>query len=67
MNGPAVGVGSLMFPELLASDVVLTSARGIRARAIAEHVLGVAIALARRLPVAIRAQAAHRWARSARN
>ncbi len=62
VQSPAVGVGSLMFPELLASDVVVTTARGIRARSIAEHVLGVTIALARRLPVAIRAQAAHRWA-----
>jgi phosphoglycerate dehydrogenase-like enzyme len=62
VQSPAVGVGSLMFPELLASDVVITSARGIRARAIAEHVLGVTIALARRLPAAIRAQAAHQWA-----
>ncbi|MCU1385923.1 MAG: hypothetical protein JWL71_4620 [Acidobacteria bacterium] len=62
VQSPAVGVGSLMFPELLASDVVLTSARGIRARSIAEHVLGVTIALARRLPAALRAQAAHRWA-----
>jgi D-2-hydroxyacid dehydrogenase (NADP+) len=62
VQSPAVGVGGLMYPEMLASDVVLTSARGIRARAIAEHVLGVTIALARRLPVAIRAQAAHRWA-----
>jgi phosphoglycerate dehydrogenase-like enzyme len=51
-----------MFPELLASDVVVTSARGIRARSIAEHVIGVTIALARRLPVAMRAQIAHRWA-----
>jgi phosphoglycerate dehydrogenase-like enzyme len=62
VQSPAVGVGSLMFPELLASPVVITSARGIRARAIAEHVLGVTIALARRLPVAMRAQVAHRWA-----
>ena len=62
VQSPAVGVGSLMFPELLASDVVITSARGIRARAIAEYVLGATIALARKLPVAIRAQAAHRWA-----
>ena len=62
VQSPAVGVGSLMFPELLASSVVLTSARGIRARSIAEHVLGVTIALARRLPAALRAQAAHRWA-----
>src|SRR5438445_13371134 len=40
VQSPAVGVGSLMFPELLASPVVLTSARGIRARSIDEHVLG---------------------------
>jgi phosphoglycerate dehydrogenase-like enzyme len=62
IQSPAVGVGSLMFPELLAGHVVITSARGIRARSIAEHVIGVTIALARRLPVALRAQAAHRWA-----
>ena len=62
VQSPAVGVGSLLFPALLASDVVITTARGIRARAIAEHVLGVTIALARRLPAAIRAQAAHHWA-----
>jgi phosphoglycerate dehydrogenase-like enzyme len=62
VQSPAVGVGSLMFPELLSSPVVLTSARGIRARPIAEHILGVTIALARKLPVAIRAQVAHRWA-----
>jgi phosphoglycerate dehydrogenase-like enzyme len=64
VQSPAVGVGSLMFPELLASDVVVTTARGIRARAIAEHILGVTIALARRLPTAIRAQVEHRWAQA---
>ena len=62
VQSPAVGVGSLMFPELLASDVVVTTARGVRARSIAEHVLGVTIALARLLPAALRAQAHHRWA-----
>jgi phosphoglycerate dehydrogenase-like enzyme len=62
VQSPAVGVGSLMFPELLASPVMITSARGIRARSIAEHVIGVTLALARRLPVAMRAQREHRWA-----
>lgn len=61
VQSPAAGVGSLMFPELLASNVVLTSARGIRARSIAEHVIGVTIALARQLPLAMRAQVQHRW------
>jgi phosphoglycerate dehydrogenase-like enzyme len=64
VQSPAVGVGSLMFPELLASGVVLTSARGIRARSIAEHVLGMTIALARLLPATLRAQAQHRWAQA---
>lgn len=62
VQNPAVGVGSLLYPEFVASPIVLTSARGVRARAIAEHVLGVTIALARQLHVAIRHQAAHEWA-----
>src|SRR5262249_49322464 len=62
VQSPAVGVGYLMFPEFRDSPVVLTSARGIRARSIAEHVIGVTFALARRLPHAMRAQAAHHWA-----
>lgn len=58
---PAVGVGGLLYPELVASAVVVTCARGVRARAIAEHVLGVTIALARQLPLAIRAQVRREW------
>jgi D-2-hydroxyacid dehydrogenase (NADP+) len=61
VQSPAVGVGSLLFPDMLASPVVLTSARGIRARAIAEHVIGVTIALARQFPAALRFQVAHQW------
>ena len=62
IQSPAVGVGGMLFPEMIASPVVITSARGIRARAIAEHVLGVSLALARQLHVAVRRQAAHEWA-----
>jgi phosphoglycerate dehydrogenase-like enzyme len=62
VQSPAVGVGGMLGPELVASSTVLTSARGVRARAIAEHVLGVTIALARQLPVVVRRQAAHQWA-----
>jgi phosphoglycerate dehydrogenase-like enzyme len=62
VQSPAVGVGGLMYPEILASEVTITTARGIRARSMAEHVLGVTIALARRFPTAMRAQVAHRWA-----
>jgi phosphoglycerate dehydrogenase-like enzyme len=59
---PAAGVGHLLSEEVIASPIVLTSARGVRARAIAEHVLGVTLALARQLHTAIRRQVAHTWA-----
>jgi phosphoglycerate dehydrogenase-like enzyme len=50
VQAPAVGVGHILSEEMIASPIVLTSARGVRARAIAEHVIGMAIALARQLP-----------------
>ena len=62
VQAPAAGVGSLLYPEMVASPVTLTGARGIRARPIAEHVLGVSIALARQFHVAYRHQARHEWA-----
>jgi phosphoglycerate dehydrogenase-like enzyme len=62
VQSPAVGVGGMLGPELVASPVVLTSARGVRARGIAEHVIGVTIALARQLPLVMRRQIAHEWA-----
>jgi phosphoglycerate dehydrogenase-like enzyme len=62
VQAPAVGVGHILSPELIASPIVLTNARGVRARAIAEHVMGVTIALARQLALAVRRQVEHVWA-----
>jgi phosphoglycerate dehydrogenase-like enzyme len=62
VQSPAAGVGGMMGPDAAASQVVLTSARGVRARAIAEHVLAVTLALARQLHTAVRRQVEHRWA-----
>jgi D-2-hydroxyacid dehydrogenase (NADP+) len=62
VQSPAAGVGGMMSDELAGSPVVVTSAKGIRARAIAEHVLAVTLALARQLPLVIRRQGEHRWA-----
>jgi len=61
VQAPAAGVGHLLSAELLASPIVLTSARGVRARPIAEHVLAVTLALARQLHTAMRRQATHTW------
>jgi phosphoglycerate dehydrogenase-like enzyme len=62
VQAPAAGIGHILSPELAASPIILTTARGIRARAIAEHVMLVALALARQLPLVFRRQAAHAWA-----
>jgi phosphoglycerate dehydrogenase-like enzyme len=62
IHSPAAGVGSMLFPEMIASPVVVTNSRGLHADAIAEHVLGVTIVLFRKLHVALRRQQERRWA-----
>jgi phosphoglycerate dehydrogenase-like enzyme len=62
MHTSAAGVGHVLFPGLVESDIVLTNGRGLHAASIAEHTLGVVLALARRLHVARDLQRAHRWA-----
>jgi phosphoglycerate dehydrogenase-like enzyme len=59
---PAAGVAHVLSPDLIASPIIVTSARGVRARAIAEHVLASMLALARQLHTAVRRQVEHRWA-----
>ena len=62
IHSAAAGVGGLLLPEVRRSDVVVTNSRGIHGATMAEHVIGVTIALLRDLPAAIRRQAAHEWA-----
>src|SRR5262249_24400743 len=65
IHSPAAGVGGVKFPEMVASSIVVTNARGVSADTIAEHVLAVTLAYFRRLPHAWRSQAAHEWAQEA--
>jgi phosphoglycerate dehydrogenase-like enzyme len=62
IHSPAAGVGNMLFPEMLASAVLMTNSRGNSAATIAEHVIAVALALFRRLPLAWRRQAERTWA-----
>lgn len=61
IQSPAAGVGSLLFPALRDSAVVVTNARGIHGEPIAEHVIAVTIVLFRQIQHAIRRQVAHDW------
>ena len=57
----AAGVGPLLFPALVESDVILTNGRGLHAVSMAEHTIAVLFALARKLHLARDAQHAKRW------
>jgi len=58
----AAGVNQLMRDDIRASSVVITNSRHVHAVAMAEHTLGLVLALARRLPSAVRYQAQRHWA-----
>ncbi len=64
IHSPAAGVGSMLFPALVEGPVVMTNSRGISARAIAEHVIGVTLALFRKLPLALDRQHHGTWAQN---
>jgi phosphoglycerate dehydrogenase-like enzyme len=61
IHSPAAAVHQLMFPELIASDVVVTNARDVHGPVVAEHVLTLIFALAKKLPAALRFQQARVW------
>jgi phosphoglycerate dehydrogenase-like enzyme len=64
VHSPAAGVGSMLFPEMVRSDVVMTNSRGNSSVTIAEHVIAVTLALRRDLPLAWRRQSERIWAQN---
>ena len=64
IHSTAASVTGVLFPELVASDVVVTNARGLHADAMAEHAIAMMLAFARRLHHARDAQHAHAWAQT---
>ncbi len=57
----ATGVDSVLFDELIASDVTLTNTRGIFDTAIAEYILAQILNFAKDLPESLRLQSEHIW------
>jgi len=62
IHSTAAGVAQLMYPELRDSGVVMTNASGVHAIPMAEHVVGMMVALAHNFPGAMRNQLRGRWA-----
>jgi phosphoglycerate dehydrogenase-like enzyme len=61
IHSTAAAVHQLMFPELVASDVMVTNARSVHGPVVAEHAMALLFGLAKKLPQAIRFQALGQW------
>jgi phosphoglycerate dehydrogenase-like enzyme len=61
IQSASAGVDNLLFPELAASHVVLTNARGVYEDAIAEYVLGLLLAFAKGLGGILERQGHREW------
>lgn len=61
LHSSAVAVETLALPELFARGVTISNSRGVQATPIAEHVMAVLLALAKRLPYVLESQRDSRW------
>jgi phosphoglycerate dehydrogenase-like enzyme len=62
IHSSAVGVGALLSPALVASEVIVTNSRGVHSEAIAEHAIALALGVRRYLHIAVARQGQRRWA-----
>jgi phosphoglycerate dehydrogenase-like enzyme len=61
VHSTAAGVAQLMYPELRESRIMVTNASGIFSMPMAEHTMGLLIALARNFPDCVRLQDRSEW------
>jgi len=61
IHAPAAAVHQLLIPEVVNSDVVVTNAREVHGPVVAEHVIAVIFALAKKIPQAVRLQQRRVW------
>ena len=61
IHSTAAGVAQLMYPELRESGIIVTNPRGVFSVPMAEHTLGMMIAMARNFPDSIRFQDQAKW------
>ena len=61
IHSPAAAVHQFLFPEFVNSDVILTNARDVHGPVVAEHVIALIFALAKKIPQAVRFQQQHVW------
>jgi phosphoglycerate dehydrogenase-like enzyme len=58
-------VDQFLYPELISSNIALTNAGSVHGPVVAEHAIAMLLALAKRLPSAVRYQERRKWAMEA--
>jgi len=61
IHSAAAAVHTLMIPEIVQSDVIVTNATAVHGPVVAEHALAMILAIARRIDLAVKAQTQHTW------
>jgi len=61
IHAPTAAVHQLLFPELVSSDVVVTNSHEVHGPVVAEHVIALIFALAKKIPQATRLQQKRIW------
>jgi D-2-hydroxyacid dehydrogenase (NADP+) len=65
IHAPSAAVHQFMFPELPASDVMLTNSTEVHGPVVAEHVVALMFALAKKIPQAVSFQQKRIWGQEA--
>src|ERR1041385_6777074 len=65
IHAPTAAVHQFLFSELVNSDVVLTNSREVHGPVVAEHVIALIFALAKKIPEAALLQQKHLWGQEA--
>lgn len=65
IHTPTAAVHQFQFPELIAGDVVLTNSTEVHGPVVAEHVMALIFALAKKISQAARLQEKHVWGQEA--
>jgi D-2-hydroxyacid dehydrogenase (NADP+) len=61
IHSPAAAVNQLMFPEVVNSEILVTNAREVHGPVVAEHVVALIFALAKKIPGSVQLQQKHIW------
>jgi phosphoglycerate dehydrogenase-like enzyme len=61
IHSPAAAVNQFMFPEIVNRDIVITNAREVHGPVVAEHVIALIFALAKKIPQSAVLQQHHIW------